>query len=832
MHVIRFTDLRWIWPVTLAIAACACSSFTFAADDAEAERARLKPVVVGAPTRIEVWPATIRLDDPRRRMHVIVSGHYADGAVRDLTRVAEFSAADPDVVEIQQRVVTPKGDGQTELVVSVGGHRVQVPVEVTGHDQPAPVSFNYGTLVALSKQGCNSGSCHGAPSGKGGFRMSLRAYDPALDRETLIREEFGRRTNTYDPARSLLLRKPTMDLAHGGGRRLRVDDPAYQLLHDWIAEGCRVDSADALRCVKVDVYPRDRILHAPAHAQQLLVLAEFSDRSVRDITDLAVYTSSDEAVATVDARGLVTAEQRGETAILVRYLEKMETAHLTYLQDVEGFQWSDPPAENFVDEKVLAKLRQMQIMPSDVCTDDEFIRRVYLDVIGLLPNNDEVERFLSDDDTGKRADLIDALLERPEFARFWALKWGDLMRLGNKRVTPQGVHKFYRWLVDAVATNKPYDQFSRELLTAAGSTYENPPANFYRTAADTDDCTETTSQLFLGIRIQCAKCHNHPFERWTQDNYYGIGAFFNRVSRKESPADGEMVVWVARAGEVIQPRTGRQMQPWLPLVGEAEASGEDDRRLRFADWLTDPQNPFFARVEANRIWGHLTGRGIVDPVDDFRASNPPSNEALLDALAEEFVKSGYDRKHLIRTILNSSTYQLSSRKNEFNAEDDKYFSHAGVRMLSAEQLLDAICQVTGVAEQFKGLPSGTPATQLPSPDVDSEFLKTFGQPPRETACQCERATESNLSQALQLINGPLVHGKLRDENNRLRKLVAAGKSDREIVHELYTAAFCRPPSDEEVRAAEAHVERAENRIDGLEDVCWALLNANEFLFQH
>ena len=630
----------------------------------------------------------------------------------------------------------------------------------------------------------------------------------------------------------MLLRKPTMQLAHGGGLRLRKDDPAYELLHDWIAEGCRLDPPDAPRCVEVDVYPRSRILHDPAHTQQLLVLASFSDGSVRDITDVAVYSSSDEAVAGVNADGLVVAGQRGETAILVRYLEKMETAHLTFLKDVDGFEWNDSPEGNYVDEKVFAKLQQMQILPSDLCSDDEFIRRVYLDVTGLLPESDEVERFLADEDPRKREKLIDVLLERPDYARFWALKWGDLMRLGNKRVTPRGVHKFYRWLVDSVARNKPYDQFARELLTATGSTFKNPPANFYRTATDTNDCTETTSQLFLGIRIQCAKCHNHPFERWTQDNYYGIGAFFNRVSRKQSPLDGEMIVWVARQGEVTQPRTGQQMKPWLPLVGEADASGEDDRRDGFVRWLTDPENPFFARVEANRIWGHLMGRGIVEPVDDFRASNPPSNAALLDALADDFVRHGYDRKHLIRTILTSRTYQLSSGKNPFNADDTKYFSHANVRMLTAEQLLDAICQVTGVAEKFKGLPAGTPATQLPSPDVDNYFLKVFGQPPRETACQCERATESNLSQALQLINGPLVHGKLRDENNRLRKLAAAGKSDADIIGQLYMAAFCRPPTGAEVDTATKHILAAENRLNGLEDVCWALLNANEFLFQH
>ena len=347
----------------------------------------------------------------------------------------------------------------------------------------------------------------------------------------------------------------------------------------------------------------------------------------------------------------------------------------------------------------------------------------------------------------------------------------------------------------------PYDEFSRQLLTSEGSTFVNPPANYFRTATETNDCTETTSQLFLGIRIQCAKCHNHPFERWSQDNYYGIGAFFNRVQRKPGVNPDEQVVWVARAGEVTQPRTGKQMQPWLPLTGTADMPGEEDRRAAFVAWLVRPDNPFFAKVEVNRIWGHLLGRGIVEPVDDFRDSNPPSSATLLAALADDFASHGYDRKRVIRTILNSRTYQLSSRKNEFNVNDARYFSHATTRLLAAEQLLDAICQVTSVSEKFAGLPAGTRATQLPSPDVDSDFLKVFGQPARETACQCERSTDSNLSQALQMINGPLVHAKVRDEKNRLRALAAAGKSNEEIIGELYLSALCRKPSDPEMAAA-------------------------------
>ena len=528
----------------------------------------------------------------------------------------------------------------------------------------------------------------------------------------------------------------------------------------------------------------------------------------------------------------MTGVDRGEAAILARFLDKIETSSLMFLKQVPGFHWNSPPQNNFVDTHVFQKLEQLQILPSELCNDEEFVRRVYLDVIGALPDVNETQAFLADTAPDKRARLIDSLLERPEFAEFWALKWGDLLRIRNAKVSLPGVHKFHRWLVAAFRDNMPYDEFARELLTASGSTFVNPPANYYRTAAETNDCTETTSQLFLGIRIQCAKCHNHPFERWSQDNYYGIGAFFNRVQRKPGVNPEEQVIWVARAGEVTQPRTGKQMQPWLPLSGSTELAGEDDRRDTFVDWLVKPENPFFAKVEVNRMWGHLMGRGIVEPVDDFRDSNPPSSASLLTALADDFANNGYDRRRVLRTILNSRTYQLSSRKNEFNANDVKYFSHATTRLLSAEQLLDAICRVTSVAEKFAGLPAGTTATQLPSPDVDIEFLKVFGQPARETACQCERSTDSNLSQALQMINGPLVHGKVRDESNRLRKLAGAGKTDQEIVTELYLSALCRPPSEPEMAAATKHISNAGDRTRGLEDVCWALLNANEFLFQH
>ncbi|MEE2844823.1 MAG: DUF1549 and DUF1553 domain-containing protein, partial [Planctomycetota bacterium] len=472
-------------------------------------------------------------------------------------------------------------------------------------------------------------------------------------------------------------------------------------------------------------------------------------------------------------------------------------------------------------------------LASDLCTDEEFIRRLYLDVIGILPSLDEVQKFAEDSSDNKRDLLVDALLQRPEYAKFWALKWGDLLRLTTGQVTTEGVHKYYRWVERSLRENKPYDQFALELLTASGSTLSNPAGNFYRTAKDMSDCVETISQVFMGARLQCAKCHNHPFERWTQDNYYGMGAFFNRIQRKNTKRPNEMFIWVTDSGDVIQPRTGQKMNPWVPGQGEITDSDKHDPRKDFAQWLTQADNPFFAKIEVNRIWSHVFGRGIVDPPDDFRDTNPPSNAALLDRLASEFVESGYDRKAILAAMLKSRTYQTSYQPNDFNTDDVKYFSHYQPRLLSAEQLLDAICHVTDIPETFSGLPVGTKATQLPAPDlVKNDFLKIFGQPDRQTVCACERTSESNLSMAIQFFNGPLVYGKLRDETNSFRKMIDAGKNDTEIISQLYQRAVCRLPSETELQASLDHLTSKEDRVEALEDICWAILNTNEFLFQH
>jgi hypothetical protein len=796
--------------------------------------------LIGQPTALTVLPATITLTGPRAEQQVVVTGHYADGSDRDLTPVCELTAENSAVLHVRAGgLLQPCKDGTTALVAHAGGRSARVPVAVKDFFKPQPISFRNEMIAVLTVGGCNSGACHGTPSGKNGFRLSLRGYDPPADYLQLTRDVLGRRTDRIEPGASMILLKAVGRIPHEGGQRFRPDSLPAEVMKAWLAEGLRDDPANQPTVRDVDVLPGARVLHAPARRQQLAVRARFSDGSGRDVTRLTVFSSSDPNVADVTADGLVQFRQGGEVAILCRYLDQMRSVRLTYLQPKPGFRWSNPPENNYVDRHVFAKLRLLDILPSDVCTDSEFIRRASMDLCGVLPTAAEARAFLADKDANKRTKLIDALLDRPEYADFWTLKWADVLRNNRKTVQEKGAHVFQEWLRHHVAHNTPFDRVVRELLTASGSTYKNPPANYYRIARDPQNLAETTAQLFFGIRMQCAKCHNHPFERWTQDDYYSMAAFFARVRQKKDPTEpdkdpahpGAEVIYVSRSGDVVQPRTGRVMPPRF-MGGSVAAATDKDRREVLADWLTDGKNPFFAKSVVNRIWFHLNRRGIVDPVDDFRDSNPSANDALLDALAQDFVAHHFDVKHLIRVVMTSRTYQLSAQTNDFNKDDNKYFSHAETKLYTAEQLLDALCRVTDLPEKFPGEPLGTRAVQLPDGDANHPFLKTFGQPGRELACECEREGDSNLAQALQLINGPTVNEKARNPNNRLGKLLAKKKSDREVVTELYLTALSRPPSEAEVNIIQSHVSRASDRRKGWEDVVWALLNSKEFLFRH
>lgn len=713
------------------------------------------------------------------------------------------------------------------------------------------VTFDRDVMAVLSKAGCNLGACHGNAGGKGGFKLSLRGENPALDFAALTREAMQRRVNRFDPDGSLILAKPGGKLAHEGGMRFKHDSLEYAILRNWIAAGASGSDASLPKLIGITVMPAEAILVDPQDRLQLHVVAQFADGARRDVTRLAVYELTN-AVVTSSAGGLVQREQFGQTTVIVRYLTAQVPVRLAFLPARPGFVWHAPPAANYIDEHVFARLKALQINPSDVCDDPTFVRRAFLDALGILPTGHEARRFVSDPSADKRSRLIDSLLERPEFAEHWALKFSDVLRNEEKVLDPIGVDRFYEWIRDWIVEGRSLDHFARALVTGEGSTYENPAANFYRANRDPLTRGETAARLFLGVRLQCARCHNHPYDRWTQDDYYSWAALFGRIDYEvlennrsdkldKNEFNGEQIVEMLSEGEVTNARTNADARPKF-LGGETPPLGaKDDRLAPLAEWLVSPQNRPFARSQANFIFYHLLGRGLVEPIDDFRLTNPASHPELLEALADDLMSSRYDLKHLVRTIMNSRTYQLSATPNTTNMGDETSFSRAIVRRLPAEMLLDAQCQVLGVPAKFSGYPDGTRAGQLrgvqrgerrSSGDAGDRFLKTFGKPMRLLACECERSNETTLKQAFVLIGDEGLHELLTDANNRLGRLAGSEVADRDRVSELYWAALSRPPTDEEQQAADALLASTADKLATLQDLAWALLNAKEFLFRH
>jgi len=713
------------------------------------------------------------------------------------------------------------------------------------------VSFTNDVMAVLSKAGCNAGVCHGNQNGKGGFKLSLRGQDPLHDFAALTRDQSGRRANAQQPDRSLILLKPTMQVAHEGGRRFDLDSPEYRILLRWIERGTPGDDGELPELEQLHVTPTESILIDPVQEVALRVNAEFSDGSRRNVSRLAVY-EPDNQIVEISPDGVVAGLQSGETTITVRYLDRQVPVRLAFVPARPDFVWTAPSPANVVDEHVFSKLQALRINPSPVCSDDAFLRRAHLDLLGAIPTSEESRRFIVDGAPDKRARLIDDLLQRPEFADFWALKWSDLLRNEEKTLDRKGVQNFHAWIRRSIASGKPLDRFVAELVASRGSTYTHPPANYYRAMRTPLTRAESTAQLFLGIRLQCAKCHNHPFDRWTQDDYYGWANLFARIEYKildnrrrdrndKHEFDGEQVVYVARSGDITNPRTGRPQTPQF-LGADAERFEPDiDRLEQLADWLTSEHNELFARSQANRIWFHLMGRGIVHPIDDFRATNPPVNPDLLDALMDEFVKSRFDLRQLIRLIMNSQTYQLSSVPNATNRDDETNFSHPTIRRLSAEQLIDSLSQATGVATTFNGYPPGVRASQIAGvravrrrdgrPAPADRFLKVFGKPERLQTCECERSTETTLSQAFRLISGPMLNDMLTDAGNRLSALLDSERGDGEIVTELYWATLSREPNQAELGALGDSLAQASDKRSALEDIAWSLLNSQEFMLR-
>jgi hypothetical protein len=759
------------------------------------------------------------------------------------------------------------------MAVAVGGFGIEDSLGAAEAKAPG-VSFRNEIMAVLSKAGCNAGACHGNQNGKAGFKLSLRGEDAEFDLGALTRDMFARRVDPANPEHSLILLKATTQLAHEGGLRFRIDSPEYAMFRRWIADGAQDDDATAPKVTRLDVAPLEQIVIEPVKEVQLRARAFFSNGSQRDVTSLAVYEPASTSVK-VSHDGLVTRDAPVETTVLVRYLNQHVPVRLAFIPARPDFVWKKTPANNFIDRHVFAKLQTLRMNASELCSDSEFIRRASLDLLGLLPTADVARAFVSlapseGEKAGmrgrlrseaslrrqqqKRSQLIDTFLERPEFADFWALKWSDVLRNEEKVLDRKGVQAYYHWIRQSLAGNKPLDQFVHELVSARGSTYQNPAANFYRANRDAVTRAEAAAQLFLGTRLQCAKCHNHPFDRWTQADYYDWADVFSRVQYKVLANNrrddldkhefiGEQIVYLARDGDITNPRTGKPARSrFLGEPAQPETRSlkpETDPLVALARWLTSQPN--FGRSQVNWVWFHLVGRGIVDPIDDFRPTNPPSHPALLDELAADFVKHKFDVRHLIRTIMMSRTYQLSAQPTPDNADDTINFSHALPRRLSAEQLLDTQHQVLGVPAKFNGYPAGLRAAQLPggSPVRRNElkmagsekFLAMFGKPARLLACECERSSETTLGQTFQLISSPEINALLTDKENRLTRLLASGKSNPDLVDELYWTALSRPPTAREAAEALKLIEHSPDRRTGLEDVAWALLNAKEFVLR-
>jgi hypothetical protein len=686
----------------------------------------------------------------------------------------------------------------------------------------------------MTKAGCNQGACHGGQHGRGGFRLSLLGYDPAFDYSQIVQSAEGRRVVLSDPERSVLLLKPSLQMEHGGGERFPPNSRPYEILRRWLEDGAPPPRDDDAAVADLQVWPPERIM-TRGEQQPLVVQARWNDGRSEDVTDTAQYDTLNDAVAQITPGGLVSGQGQGETHIMIRFRGQAVVMQVTipFRLSVSG---PAPACSNFIDEKLAAKWRELGLVPSPLCDDTEFFRRIYLDAIGTLPAPDEIRAFLADKSLDKRRRAIDRVLDRPEFVDFWALKWGDLLRINREQLTEKGMWSFYNWLRQELRDNRSIDEFARDIITAQGSSFTDGPVNFYRTASNPADWAENVAQVFLGVRMQCARCHHHPFEKWSQEDYYGMAAFFVRLGAKSSQEfgifGGERVLYLRPSGEQTLPRTGKVVKPH-PIDGPV-MDDPFDRRRQLAEWITAPGNPYFARNMANRFWGYYMGHGLVEPLDDLRATNPASNPPLLDALARDFTEHHFDLKQLMRTIMNSRAYQLSSEVTTGDEADAKnvYFTRYQVKRLTAEQLADALDFATGTREKYRGLPLGTRAIDLPDTSVRSYFLDVFGRPPRQVTCECERSTQPNIAQALHLLNGDALNRKMTAPGNRLDRLFKAHTPVPGVIDELYLATLSRLPAPGEIAKAQGWVAAAASSREGAQDLLWALLNSREFLFNH
>jgi hypothetical protein len=786
-----------------------------------------------APLRVE--PAAPFLNGADARQQLLVTA-LRDGREIDATEDTTFQSSHPSIATVSaDGVLLPVSDGAARITATIEGHSVSLDVKVENSLALRPLHFGNDIIPMLTKAGCNSGGCHGKQSGQNGFRLSVFGHDVEADYQALVYEGRGRRVFPAAPKQSLLLNKAVNRVPHGGGRRLEEESAEYRRLLRWIAAGMPKGDSEAPRITSIDVFPKLRVMNERSQ-QRLLVTAHLSDGTSRDVTNEALYSSNDDTLAQVDRNGRIsTTMLAGESAIVVRYHDHVAACFVTVPlnRDAAGTaQLADWDRSHFVDRLVADKWERLNLLPSPPADDSTFHRRVYLDLIGKLPTPAEVTTFLADDRPDKRARLIDALLQRPEYADFWALKWADLLRINREDLGAKSAYHYHQWLHDSLRRNQPYDEFLRELLTAQGNNERNWAANFYKAFDNPTDLSVAVSQVFLGIRLECAKCHHHPYEKWGQDDFYGLAAFFPRVQKKKANG-AEFIFYIADKGDVKHPRTKEVVNPRVLLGESFDAAQETDPRQRLADWMASPNNAFVSRALVNRIWAQLMGRGLVEPLDDMRETNPATNEALLDALAKDFVAHHFDVQHLIRTIVTSRVYGLSSQPNASNVRDTQNYSRAYRKRLSAEVLFDAVCDAAGEPETFVGMPPDTRAVQLWDHQLPSSFLDTFGRPQRKTVCQCERLADTTLSQVLHLLNAPLVNDKITAPTGRAAQLASRDMPPEKIVAELYLAALGRPPREEEMTAACAAFDvDGATRRSAAEDILWALLNSAEFVLNH
>ncbi|MFQ5732007.1 MAG: DUF1549 domain-containing protein [Planctomycetaceae bacterium] len=805
-----------------------------------------KPKGLGDPgtlTSIRIDPVgagnLVKIRGRDARQQLFVSGVYSSGQFRDFTRTAKYTVQPAGIVQVDSTgLVTPLKDGMVKVVAAANGKTSEINVSVEGFAKPIPINFKNQIAPIFTKLGCNSGGCHGKASGQNGFKLSLLGFYPEDDYEFLVKEARGRRLFPSSPGSSLLLRKATGRSPHGGGKRMEVGSYEYRILSRWIEQGMPRGSDKDPHVVGIECLPKGRLMDRGGD-QQITVIAKYSDGSTEDVTRMALYEANDTEMAEATKTGVVkTLDLAGEVAIMARYQGQVATFRATIPL---GAPISHLPKErNLIDKAVFAKLKLLGIPPSELCDDGTFLRRVYVDITGTTPTEEEAKAFLADTDPKKRDKVIDKLLDSKEYADYFANKWNLVLRNKNRRRgNPESTYAFYRWIWNSIYENKPYDKFVGQILTASGDQRFNPATVWYNEVDQVNEQVEDTAQLFLGLRIQCARCHHHPFERWSQNDYYGLAAFFSRVGRKNVPgaprnSRDRRVFHNDGTATARNPRSGKTMKPTGLGSKELQIPADRDPRVFLAKWMADPKNPFFGKALVNRYWKHFFSRGIVEPEDDMRATNPPTNPELLDGLAKHFIDSKFDVKGLIRTICQSSTYQLSSLPNPYNLKDKQNFSRYYPKRLTAEVLYDAFHRVTKTSQSYSGMPAGTRAIQLPDPAKGPYFLKVFGQPQGDTACECERSQEANLAQSLHLLNSQEVQTKIASGSGRAALLAKdKNRSAEDKVRELYLWVYSREPISEEMQIALAHIKKhPKDPKTAYEDIVWALVNTKEFLFNH